>query len=76
MFIPYGVDRKAYEIAQERMYELNNHRDALLRLIAAVDKELEETIAQARKLLSEYPTLSLKARKAQNLSTTDSPEKS
>ena len=63
-FIPHGYDPAAYRLAQERMYGLNKRRDVLKRLISEVDKELKETIEEARELLSEYPTLSLQARKA------------
>jgi hypothetical protein len=62
-FIPYGCDPTAYRLAQERMYGLNKRRDILKRLISEVDKELKETIKEARELLSEYPTLSLQTRK-------------
>lgn len=52
-----------YRLAQERMWGLNARRDTLQRLLDATDKELASVFSEARELLMEFPTLSLKARK-------------
>ncbi len=60
-FVPYGVDPAVYNVAQERMNQLNWQRDRLREEIRAVDARLKRVFEEGRELLSEHPTLSLKA---------------
>jgi hypothetical protein len=49
--------------AQERMNELNWQRDRIREEIQEADERLKRVIEEGRELLSEYPTLSLRAPK-------------
>ena len=50
------------EQAQERLYDLRSERDYLETLENSLDNRIETLWEESRKLLAEYPTLSLQRR--------------